>query len=299
MASEQSRALGNMFESMAQRSAANPEMDIVTLRSMFDELGNLAREPEGVTYQEVDADGVPSILCTPQDADPTRAIFFTHGGGFVGNTAASHRKMAAHLGKAARAKVLIPDYRLAPEHPFPAQQEDCVTAYRWLVANSDSGTKFFTAGDSAGGNLAVSMPGLLGESDPQPKAVVAFSPWTNMEHNGETLETNKDRDKMLTKELVFGLGAMIFGGDGTSTDPRANPLHADLSKLPPTYITVGSEEVLLSDSTRLADRAKDAGVEVKLNIAQDQQHVYEFMAGNAPEADEAIAEGATWIDKHA
>ena len=296
MPSAESEALRTLYQSITDRMAANPEMDLVALRSIFEELATMAKEPEDVTYAEVDSDGVRGLWCLPVGAPADRVIFYTHGGGFVGNTPDSHRKMAAHLAKAAGVRAFVLDYRLAPEHPFPAQIEDAVAAYRWLRGQGFSSEGLAAAGDSAGGNLAISAVLKLRDlGEPLPAAIVAFSPWLDMEHLGKTLESNAETDALVSTGVVTMLSQMFLGASGSATDPLANPLHADFTGLPPLFVTAGDEEALLSDSERLAERAAQAGVPVDFTTAPGQQHVFTFMAGRAPEADQAITGAGTWL----
>lgn len=295
MPSPQSDALRAHFQSISDRIAANPAMDLMTLRGLFEELTERTAEPEDVTYAEVDADGVRGLWCTPLDADRDRVVLYLHGGGFVANSVASHRKLAGHLAKAVGARAFVLDYRLAPEHPFPAQIEDAVAAYRWLLAQGVTPQHIATAGDSAGGNLAVALPLKLRDlGEPLPAAILAFSPWVDMEHLGKTLDTNAATDALTNRQVVGMMSGMYLGATGSPSDPLATPLLADLTGLPPMFLTAGGAEVLLDDAQRLADRAESQGVDIDLTVAPDQQHVYVCMAGRAPEADEAMSAAAAW-----
>jgi epsilon-lactone hydrolase len=296
MPSSESDALRTHFQSMTDRMAANPEMDLTTLRSMLEELGARAAEPTDVTYEEVDAGGQPAMWCNPIGAAPDRVILYTHGGGFVSNTMHSHRKLAAHLAKAAGVRALVLDYRLAPEHPFPAQLDDGVVAYKWLLDQGIEPRHIATAGDSAGGNLATALVlRLRDEGIPVPAAIVGLSPWYDMECNGSTLDTNASTDALVQRPVVENMSAMFLGEAGSRTDPLANPLHADARGLPPIYLTAGTHETLQDNAERFADIAKNADVEVTLELCEGMQHVYPFMAGRAPEADATIAKIGGWL----
>lgn len=295
MPSTESDALRSHFQSMSDRVAANPEMDLVTLRSMMEELADRASEPEDVIYSEVDTEGIRGIWCTPLDASRDHVVLYTHGGGFVGNSASSHRKLAGHLAKAVGARAFVLEYRRAPEHPFPAQLEDTLAAYRWLLGQGFEADSIATAGDSAGGNLAVGIALKLRElGEPLPAAIVAFSPWLDMEHLGKTLDTNAETDAFVNRSVVEMMSSMYLGESGSPTDPLANPLHADLTGMPPLFLTAGGAETLRDDAERLADRAHNAHIEVELTVVPEQQHVFPFMAGRAPEADDAIRAAADW-----
>jgi monoterpene epsilon-lactone hydrolase len=296
MPSTESDALREHFQSMSDRMAANPEMDLVTLRSMLEELGGRAAEPTDVTYEEVDAGGRPAMWCNPIGAADDRVILYTHGGGFVSNTMHSHRKLAGHLAKAAGVRALVLEYRLAPEHPYPAQLEDAVAAYRWLLDQGIEAAHIATAGDSAGGNLATSLVlKLRGDGIPIPAAIVALSPWYDMECNGETLVSNSATDALVQRSVVESMSTMFLGESGSRTDPLANPLHADAAGLPPIYMTAGTHEALQDNAERFADIAKRANVDVTLELSEGMQHVYPFMAGRAPEADATIAAIGEWL----
>ena len=296
MSSAESDALKAHFQSITDRMAANPEMGLVAMRSIFEELATRAKEPEDVTYAEVDSGDIRGLWALPVGAPADRAILYTHGGGFIGNTPDSHRKMAAHLAKAAGVRTFVLDYRLAPEHPFPAQIEDAVAAYRWLRGQGFPSEGLATAGDSAGGNLAIGTVLKLRDlGEALPAAIITFSPWLDMEHLGKTLETNAATDALISVEVVTMMSQMFLGTSGSATDPLANPLHADFTGLPPLFVTTGDEEALLSDSERLAERAAQAGVPVEFTTAPGQQHVFTFMAGRAPEADQAITAAAAWL----
>jgi acetyl esterase/lipase len=275
--------------------AANPQLDIVSLRSLLDEMHLLASEPTDVTYEEVVAGGRSALWANPIDAATDRVILFFHGGGFIAGSINCHRKLAAHLAKATGCRTLIPDFRLAPEYPFPAQLEDCTASYLWLLKQGFDPAHIATAGDSAGGNLAVSVCLNLRDRDVKlPAAIIGISPWFDMEANGPSMEANAGRCAIGRRETYEKIIAMVLK-EHSAKDPLANPLYADLTGLPPIYLSGASEELLLDNSFRFEEIAKKAGVDVTVDIAEGMHHVYEFMAGRAPEADKAIAEIARWL----
>jgi acetyl esterase/lipase len=188
------------------------------------------------------------------------------------------------------------DYRRAPEHPHPAQVEDGVAAFTALTEGGIAAADITTIGDSAGGNLAVAIPLALRERAlPLPGRVIAFSPWLDMENKGETLVTNDATDALITVPLLEGMIAGVLGGGMVDpTTPLANPLYADFAGFPRLYVNAGGAESLLDNATRLADLAKAAGVDVTLSVVDGMQHVFPFLAGNAPEADAEIAAIADW-----
>lgn len=288
-------ALKDSYTAISQRMAANPEMDIATLRNMLDSLESLAAEPTEVTYEDVDAGGISAILATPLGASKDHILVYSHGGGCVTNSAASHRKVAAHVAKAAGITAIVPNFRLAPEFPFPAQIEDLVTVHKWLRANGYRPENTVTAGDSAGGNLAIaSVLRLRDLGEPLPAAIVGFSPWLDMENTGRTMDSNAHTDALVSRE-VSEMMASLYLGDTARTEPLANPLHADLTGLPPVFVSAGDAETLQDNAERFHDKATAAGVDATLEIQPGQQHVYIFMAGKSKEADTTIANAGQWL----
>jgi epsilon-lactone hydrolase len=219
-----------------------------------------------------------------------------HGGGFAGGSIYSHRKLFGHLAKAAGVRALVFDYRLTPEHTHPAQVDDAIAAYRWLLEQGITAGHIAFTGDSSGGGLAITTQLRARELGlPLPAAAMPFSPWFDMELTGESYESNRDKDAFFYKEVVQGLVEMLLGEGGNLRDPLANPFHADLSGLPPIYIQAGGAETLLDDARRFAELAGNAGVDVRLEIFPEQQHTFQMAAGRAPEANEAMRKLAEWI----
>jgi acetyl esterase/lipase len=287
MASTESLFLRELYTTWTERMSGQ---DLPAMRNMFDDWHRPTVEPTEVTYEELDVAGIPALFANPVHAADDRAILYFHGGGFAVGSRHSHRKLAAHLAKAAGVRALVIDFRRAPENPYPAQLEDALIAYRWLLENGFAANHVATAGDSAGGNLAISTAlKLAALGAPPPAATVALSPWLDMELTGETLATKCEVDVLVTRPLLEGMREMFLGTRGSPTDPLANPLLADLSGLPPLFISVGGDETLLADSTRLAELARKAEVDVVLDVVPEQQHVFVCLAGRAPEADGAVA----------
>lgn len=287
--------LRDLYRDWSSRMQANPNMTVAALRDLFDEWHQSTLEPEGVSYKSDCVAGVDAIWAFPVDADRSKVIIYTHGGGFAVGSAASHRKLAGHLAKRLGVSALILDYRRAPEFPFPAQIQDANAAYRALLKQGFEAKNIITAGDSAGGNLAISSVLKLREDGDQlPSAVIVFSPWLDMEHVGKTLETNAQKDALVSKEILQGMSGMFLGETGSRVDPLANPLKASYRKFPRLYINVGSEETLLDNSQDLAMCAQRDGVDVTLSVVAGGQHVFPFLAGRAVEADEELSRIAKW-----
>jgi epsilon-lactone hydrolase len=265
-------------------------------------ISRVAAEPAEVTYEEVTAAGLPAIWANPVGSDGDRVVVYFHGGGFVSGSKDSHRKLAAHLAKAAGCRALIPDYRLAPEHTFPAQLDDARALYDWLLGHDYAASKIAFAGDSAGGNIATAaVLALKRDNLPLPGAVVAFSPWYDQELGGKTVESNAATDAFLSPEGAFispelgrNAAAMLLGGH-SPTDPLANPLYSDPAGMSPIFLTSGTHESLQDNAERFAALARRAGVDVVLQVAEEMQHAFQCMAGRAPEADASLAEAGKWL----
>jgi acetyl esterase/lipase len=285
-----------LYQGWSDRMAANPAMTIADLRGLFDEWQQPTLEPEGVTYKSDTVAGVEAIWAMPVDADPKKVILYTHGGGFAVGSAASHRKLAGHLARHLGVTAVVLDYRRAPEHPFPAQIEDATAVYRELLARGFKAQDITTSGDSAGGNLAIStVLKLRDDGVALPGAVIAFSPWLDMEHVGKTLQTNAATDALVSKAVLEAMSGMFLGEKGSRTNPLANPLKASYTGFPRLYITAGSLETLLDNATDLAGIAKAAGVDVTLSVVDGMQHVFPCLAGRAVEADDEMRRVAQWF----
>lgn len=287
--------LRDLYADWSEIIAGTPDLTMRLFRSIFDEWHQPTTEPDDVTYEEATVGGVPGIWCRPAGADASQVLLYTHGGGFAVGSAASHRKLAAHVAKALGVTAFVLDYRRAPEHPHPAGLEDAVSVFRALVADGTDPANVTTIGDSAGGNLAVATAlALRAAGDPLPGRVIAFSPWLDMENKGETLMTNDATDALITVPLLEGMIAGVLGEATSPTEPLANPLYADFTGFPRLYVNAGSVESLVDNATRLADLARAAGVDVTLNVVDDQQHVFCFNAGRTEAADREIAAVADW-----
>lgn len=293
--SAQADVLRSLYADWADILATTPDLTTRLLRSLFDEWHQPTAEPEDVTYAEETIGGVPGIWALPIGADRSKVLLYTHGGGFAVGSAASHRKLAGHVAKALGVTAFVLDYRRAPEHRHPAQLEDGVAVFTALLDRGIAAGDITTIGDSAGGNLAITIPLALREQGKSvPGSVIAFSPWLDMENKGETLVTNDATDALITPVLLEGMIAGVLDDSVDPTTPLANPLYADFTGFPRLYVNAGSAESLLDNATRIADRAKAAGVDVTLSVVDGMQHVFPFLAGRAPEADAEIQAIARW-----
>jgi acetyl esterase/lipase len=210
----------------------------------------------------------------------------------------THRVMLAHISREAKARVLGLDYRLAPENPFPAPVEDSVAAYRWLLANGADPGKIVIGGDSAGAGLMVAvLVALKYIGEPLPATGVGISSWTDMEATGQSYVKNAEVDPSVSRDRILRIAKLYLGGKDPRA-PLASPLHADLRGLPPLLLQVGSIETLLDDTTGLAKRAKEVGVEVEVDIWDDMPHVWHHFAPILPEGQQAIQRIGEFMRKH-
>jgi epsilon-lactone hydrolase len=258
--------------------------------------GDLTAEPRGVDYLETEAGGLPAMWAVPKHASTDRVLMCIHGGGFLGGSIYTHRKMFGHLAKAAGTRALLVSYRLLPEGVFPAPEDDVTNAYRWLLDQGISAGRIAFAGDSVGGWLAVTVQLRARELGlPLPAAALLMSPCVDMETTGRSYETNRDSEPFFKRDVVRGIIRGFLGEDTDARDPRANPLYADLTGLGPLYIQAGGDETLADDARLLYEHAAKAGVDARLDIVPDMLHTFQMAAGRAPEADDAIRELAGWV----
>jgi monoterpene epsilon-lactone hydrolase len=244
--------------------------------------------PRWTQSVRVNAGGVAAELVTTPRSQPGRHILFLHGGAFIIGSPSLYRHVTWRLASAAHAGVLAIDYRLAPEHPFPAALEDASTAYDWLLASGAGPGRIAVIGDSAGGGLVFSLLlKLRDEGRPLPAAAVALSPWTDLALTGASLRLNAAADPMLRAEYPpLFVDDYLAGTDPCA--PYASPLYGDHAGLPPTIIQVGSDEVLLDDAVRIADRMRQAGCKVELEVWPRMPHVWHLFVPLIPEAGRAI-----------
>jgi epsilon-lactone hydrolase len=261
---------------------------IEELRAATEAMTSALPPPRSITFQRVEAGGVPAEWVSAKDARPDRTVLYFHGGGYVVGSVRTHRALVSRISRAARARVLSLDYRLAPENPFPAAVEDGFAAYCSLLQMGIPPERIAFAGDSAGGGLTVAvLLALRDAGQPLPAAAVCISPWLDLTLSGESVRTLAAVDPMVRAEQLQRMADAYLGG----ADPRAplaSPLHGEPAGLPPLLIQVGTAEVLLDDSTRFAAAAREACVDVTLEAWEEMVHVWHFFAVILPEGRQAI-----------
>ncbi len=265
-------------------------------RAMMKRRAPMFRPPKDVRVEPVRVGEVPAEWLIPPDCSDRSVILYLHGGAWTLGWTAIHRRMVAYLAKAARCRVLAVDYRIAPEHPFPAALEDCLASYRWLLSQGTSARDIVIAGDSAGGNLTLTtLMSLRDGGEPLPAAAVCISAATDLEGTGESFWTIKD--PVMTPEFVLGMRKLYIGGHDVHS-PLISPLHGDLRGLPPLLVHVGGAEMLLSDSESLAAKAREAGVDTTLVVWPKMWHVWHLFVPTMPESRDAVEAVGAFIRKH-
>ena len=273
------------------------DLSIEERRTNFETGFGQFQPDKDVHCQSVNAGGVSAEWISSPRVTEERVIFYLHGGGYVIGSINTHRGLASRLSRSAAARVLLIDYRLAPEDPFPAAVEDSVSAYRWLLSTGVNPDQIAIVGESAGGGLTVAtLVALRDAGEPLPSVAVPVSPWVDMEATGESMNTKAEVDPMTSrKEILFM--AENYLGDADPRTPLAAPLYSDLKGLPPLLIQVGTSEVLLDDALGLADKAKAAGVDVVLEQWEDMIHMWHFFP-MLPEGQRAIDRIGEFVRKY-
>ena len=288
-----SHAMQDVIDGLREQRKAGAGQAPPTLaerRATFAPAGRPHPMPDDVQVTEVTAGGVPAYWLDAPGTDAGRVLIFLHGGGFEFGSVRSDGELAARLGRAAGMRVLFPEYRLAPEHHFPAAIDDVIAAYRWLRTDQRlRASSVAVAGDSAGGGLAVGLLVAIRDAgEALPAAAALMSPTVDLTSSGASMTERVDQDPISTPAMLRQFAADYLAGADPRT-PLASPLFASLTGLPPLLVLVGTADLLLSDSERLAAKADQAGVDVTVEIGEGLPHVYPLMLGT-PEAAEATEE---------
>jgi monoterpene epsilon-lactone hydrolase len=295
MASWKARLISSFLALRNRIKGRSGRLDVPGERAEVESMTRLFRPIGPIQSEPVSAQGVPAEWIRSPGRETRRAVLYLHGGSFVSGSIASHRTLAGNVALASDSRVLLIDYRLAPEHPFPAAVEDAVTAYTWLLAQGFSPGHLAVAGDSAGGNLALELLiHLRDHHQPAPAAAVCFSPAVDLTYSGASWVFNAEKD-LLCEEAKEREAVRLYLRDTDPRSPLASPSFADLGGLPPLLIQVGSHEVLLSDCENLAEKARAAGVDVQFEAWPEMQHEWQFAARFLPEARSAISHAGAFL----
>jgi acetyl esterase/lipase len=293
-----SKGMEFVINILKEREAENIKKRVEDSRAGMEELAKMVKVPKDVKCEPIDVAGIPAEWISAPEAKNENVILYLHGGGYILGSITSHRELMARISRASQARVLIIDYRLAPEHPFPAAVDDAYNAYQWLIEDQKiAPSNIIIAGDSAGGGLTlVTLINLRDKAITLPAAAVCLSPWTDLGLTGESYKTKKRIDPMVAIDgLMFD--SQLYLGETDYTHPLASPLYGDLKGLPPLLIIVGTAEILLDDSVEFAKKAKKVGVDVMLDIWDDMPHVFPAFAAFAPEGQQAIEKMGEFMKK--
>lgn len=279
--------------------AANPRPPgLADRRARLDALGAQFALPADVRTERVVANGVPAEWTATPAADPSHVLLFLHGGGYASGSITSHRAMVAEAGRRAGMRTLAPEYRLAPEEPFPAALNDALASYRFLLSAGIDPARIVIGGDSAGGGLALAtMLSLRDAGEAPPACAWCISPWTDLEMTGRSITAKAQVDPMIQKDYLQGLATAYLGAQ-SARNPLISPLHADMRGLPPLLIQVGSAETLLDDSVRLAGAAGAADIAVRLEIYPEMIHVWPLFHQRLAAGRRALESAGRFVREH-
>ena len=268
------------------------------LRDEFARSSKLLLPSLNTTRKQVRVDGLRTLRVSTDAADSSgRAILLFHGGGYVFGSPGRYVGLAGRYAKAAGAPIYIPEYRLAPEHPFPAAAEDGLQAYRAMLERHPS-EMIALAGDSAGGGLGVAtLQAARAEGLPMPASLLLLSPWLDVSGASQSMQTNRDSEILILPE-TFKRCARWYAGDTDMTDPMMSPIYGSPAGLPPTLIQVSDSEMLYNDSTRFYPKAKAEGVDIHLHTEPGMWHVWQLMAPLVGEARHSIAQASQFLERH-
>jgi epsilon-lactone hydrolase len=301
MASAESLMVKNMIrEQMGAvfQSATPPTVE--EQRLFLDGLADVAPLPEGTNVQEVEVDGIHAEWVTGAGASEDKVLLYLHGGGYTLGSCKSHRDLAARLSQSSGAKVLLPEYRLAPEHVYPAGLEDATKAYHWLLKQGYQAGSIAIGGDSAGGGLTLATLMALRDANdvPLPACAVLLSPWTDLLAQGESHTTRASLDPMISTGAAKSSAQTYVGEGGDLSQGLVSPLYGNYVGLPPMLFHVGDEEILLDDTIGAAKNAESAGVQTTVKVWDEMWHVFQQSASAVPESQQSIDELGAFIKAH-
>ena len=273
------------------------KVNVHSLRRRWNKLSRILWTASGVQVDQCEVNGLKAEWLVPKQAPERKLLLYLHGGAYIMGACVTHRQFVSHLARATGVRTLLPEYRLAPEHPYPAAVDDAVGLYRALLADGYAAEDIVVAGDSAGGGLTMAtLLSLRDAGDPLPAAACLLSPWLDLEGTGETMDTNARRDPWFKPEDMRSV-ASYYCEEHKLRNPLVSPVYGDLSGLPPICIQVGGDEILLSDSTRVAEKIKKAGGEVAIEIWPGMWHVFQMFVCLMPESRAATAKLGAYIRK--
>lgn len=294
-----SDGIKRISEMVRQNSKVVAKQRVEESRAGFEQFAAMFQVAKDVKIDNVDVNGVSAVWISTPEAVEENVVLYFHGGGYVFGSINTHKEFMSRISRVSNSRVLLIDYRRAPENPFPAALEDAITAYKWLI--DSEGIKpenLIIGGESAGGGLTLATLLKLRDTGiPLPAAALVLSPWADLDMTGETIRTKARVDPLANPSDLFFLASLYVGEDDPK-NPYISPLYGDLKGLSPMIIQVGSSEILLSDAERIAERAKAADVDVILDIWEDMIHMFQMFALWSPEGQKATEKLGKYIQKH-
>jgi acetyl esterase/lipase len=293
-----SEGMKSVIDLLNQQNKEDTQKRVEDDRKALEESMGMEEYPEDVTFEESTVNNIPSLWIKTPESKNDRVVLYLHGGGYVMGSINTHKGLGCRISRASKSRVLLIDYRLAPEYPYPAALEDSVAAYKWLIDEEGIDPRnIVISGDSAGGGLtAATLLKLRDTGIALPAGGVLLSPWVDLDMTGASIRTKRKVDPIVNASGLYFM-ANLYSGDKDPKNPYISPLYAELNGLPTLLIQVGSAEVLLDDSTRFSEKAKSAGVDVTLDVWGDMIHVFQAMALWAPEGGQAIEKIGAFIQK--
>lgn len=282
----------------AGAAAEGEERTLADMRNGYEQIGGAFPIGDDVRIEPVSADGISSQFTSIGDTTSDSVLFYLHGGGYVIGSLTTHQSLVADISRAAGIKGFAVDYELAPEGQFPCALRDAVKAYQWLLGTGVDAKNIVIAGDSAGGGLTVAtLVKLRDQNIPLPSAAILLSPWADLTHSSDSMDSRAEEDPMVSRESLTMMADMYLAG-ADPKNPEASPVFSDLTGLPPVLIQVGTAEVLLDDSRLLAKNAKAAGVDVTLQEWEEMVHVFPHYAPIISDGKKAIDQMGDFIRTH-
>jgi monoterpene epsilon-lactone hydrolase len=300
MPSPEAAAVFQANQRLLAEWTADPNATVDDFRRIFEEFLADLTVPADAHFEPVDAGGVPAIWAASPGATSDRAIVHLHSGGYVLGSAEGYRAFGANLSNVSGARVLLVDYRRAPEHPAPAALEDAISAYLWTIEQGISPSHVVISGDSAGGGLALStLQSLRAQEHPLPAAGVALSPWADFALAGDSMTSNADKDPLVPgPALLQMMVTMVIGEGADAKDPRVSPLYGDWTGLPPLLVMAGSIETLRDDGARCVSAAQAAGVDATFVEGEGMVHIWPIFADRLPEARDSLEQIGAFVRRH-
>lgn len=295
MASFQSVFVRNFIRS-TKKLFFNLNMPVQQYRSGLEKMTSMAKIPGGFKVEKIKIFNIKAEWIIPENIKTRGIILYLHGGGYSMGSINTHRALISRIATASKTKAIAIEYRLAPENPFPCALDDAFSAYKWLIEQGFDHNEIVIAGDSAGGGLTVALLlKIRDENIPKPASGVCLSPWLDLNATGETVTTLAEEDPMIDLKSLNHF-ALFYAPKEKLSHPWVSPLYADLHDLPPIYIQVSTSEVLLDDTRRFAEKAKNSGVEIKVDYWDKMVHVWQVFGPYLPEALEAIEKLGNYIE---